>query len=172
MAQVNKILLGKITKLHGFEGAVTVKLENDFPENIPLPESVFLEIEGRPVPFFVDYIEKVSSEKVHLKFQDYDNLEKVREFAGCKVLISAESVSRLVTDNKNNYEGYKIFSDKKKLLGTVSEVIKNPSQWLLRVLSGKGNEILIPFHEDLIVEIDDRLKIVRMIIPDGLADIN
>ena len=53
MAYKNDILLGRITKVSGYEGAVTVKLEKIFTENIPQMESVFLEIEGRPVPFFI-----------------------------------------------------------------------------------------------------------------------
>ena len=53
MAYKNEILLGRITKVSGYEGAVTVKLERIFSENLPHMESVFLEIEGRPVPFFI-----------------------------------------------------------------------------------------------------------------------
>jgi hypothetical protein len=45
------ILIGQITKTSGFEGTVIVRLEKRSIENIPEPESVFLEIEGRPVPF-------------------------------------------------------------------------------------------------------------------------
>ena len=38
MAQTNNILLGKITKIHGHDGAVAVRLEKNFSENIPLME--------------------------------------------------------------------------------------------------------------------------------------
>ncbi len=54
MAYNANILLGRISKVHGFEGAVTVKLEKNLIENIPDMESVFLEIEGKPVPFFIE----------------------------------------------------------------------------------------------------------------------
>ena len=47
------ILLGRVTKTSGFEGAVVVRLERSFIENIPQIESVFVEIDGRPVPFFI-----------------------------------------------------------------------------------------------------------------------
>ena len=53
MAYNSDILLGRITKVSGYEGAVTVRLEKIFFENIPQMESVFLEIEGRQVPFFI-----------------------------------------------------------------------------------------------------------------------
>jgi ribosomal protein L35AE/L33A len=51
MAYKKHILLGKITKVHGFEGAVTIRLERSFSDNILKMESVFIETDGRPVPF-------------------------------------------------------------------------------------------------------------------------
>ena len=53
MAYNANILLGRILKIQGYDGTITVKLEKDFIDNIPEMESVFLEIEGKPVPFFI-----------------------------------------------------------------------------------------------------------------------
>jgi ribosomal protein L35AE/L33A len=50
MKYENRILLGRISRIHGYEGSVVIKLEQGFIENIPEMESVFIEIEGRPVP--------------------------------------------------------------------------------------------------------------------------
>ena len=85
MAYNSNILLGRITKVSGYEGAVTVKLEKIFSENIPQMESVFLEIEGRPVPFFISDSEYSGADILKLQFEGYDSIEKVSEFmvAGC-----------------------------------------------------------------------------------------
>ena len=49
MAYKTHILLGRITKVHGYEGAVTVRLEKTFTEkNIPVLESVFRPLEFAP----------------------------------------------------------------------------------------------------------------------------
>jgi len=53
MTYKNKILLGKISKINMPDGSVSVRLEQEFVENIPDIESVFLEIAGKPVPFFI-----------------------------------------------------------------------------------------------------------------------
>jgi len=50
MAYTCNTLLGRIIKIIAMR-TVAVKLEKIFTENIPLMESVFLEIEGRAVPF-------------------------------------------------------------------------------------------------------------------------
>ena len=76
MAYKSNILLGRITKVSGYEGAVTVKLEKIFTENIPQMESVFLEIEGRPVPFFISDSEYSGADILKLRFEGYDSIEK------------------------------------------------------------------------------------------------
>ncbi len=54
----------------------------------------------------------------------------------------------------------------------MTEVIANSGQWLINVKSGAGKNILIPFHEDLIVSLDRIKKAIVMNIPDGLTEIN
>lgn len=46
MAYKNSILLGRIIKVTGYEGAVIVKLEKFFSENIPQMESVSWKLKG------------------------------------------------------------------------------------------------------------------------------
>src|SRR5664280_1681218 len=127
MAYKSKILLGKIIKLSGYEGAVAVKLEKIFTENIPQMESIFLEIEGKLVPFFISGT-AINKNKV----------------------------------GPENLIGYSIFVEEDKLLGSISEVMTNSEQWLINVISIKKKNILIPFHEDFIVSLDKRKKVIIM----------
>lgn len=170
MAEESHILLGIITRVHGFEGAVAVKLEENFSENIPETESVFLEIEGRPVPFFIEYAEHVKGTLAHFKFLDYDSAERIREFCGCKIFIGTEYVHNTGILSPE-IEGYKVISDKGIAIGHIAGIIKNPSQWILRVTSSSKKEILIPLHEDLIIELNDHKRIIKIIVAEGLADI-
>jgi 16S rRNA processing protein RimM len=172
MAYDKNILLGRITKVHGYEGAVTVKLEKIFSENIPLMESVFLEIEGRPVPFFISDSEYSGAGILKLKFEGYNSIEKISEFAGCRVFLTTGIPVENNSDDILSLIGYNVFVNGDILLGIISGVITNPGQWLLNVLSLKRKEILIPFHEDFIVSIDRERKNLVMDIPDGLTEIN
>jgi 16S rRNA processing protein RimM len=58
------------------------------------------------------------------------------------------------------------------LLGTITEVIPSPGQWLLNIYSPENKEILIPFHEHFIVSIDKKKNNIIMDIPEGLTEIN
>ena len=85
MAYKCDILLGRITKISGYEGAVAVRLEKIFTENTPQMESVFLEIEGRQVPFFISESEYSGADILKLTFDGYDSIDKIGEFTGSKV---------------------------------------------------------------------------------------
>jgi 16S rRNA processing protein RimM len=171
MAYNNDILLGRITKVSGYEGAVAVKLEKIFTENIPHMESVFLEIEGRPVPFFISDLEYSGADILKIQFEDYTTTEKISEFIGCRVFLTSEPKA-VKSREKLSYIGFSIYIEDDVLLGEISELIPINDQWLISVNSEDKKEILIPFHEDFIVKIDKRKKIIIMNLPEGLTEIN
>ena len=167
-----RILLGRITKVHGYEGTVTIKLERTFTENIPEMESVFLEIDGKPVPFLISESEYPGADNLRLKFEGYGTFEKISEFTGCRVFLDAENREDLDANNLSYLRGFKVIMSDNTLVGTISEIIENPGQLLISVETEKGKEILIPFHEDLIVKADKKKKIIKMDLPEGLVEIN
>jgi 16S rRNA processing protein RimM len=166
------ILLGRITKVNGFEGSVTVKLERSFIENIPQMESVFLEIDGQPVPFFISETDYPGNDILKLKFSDYNTADKIIEFRGCKVFLTTENDTYENEEELFDLTGYKVLNENNEPLGDISEVIRNPGQWLLRIISKQKKELLVPLHEDLIIKLDDIEKIIVMKIPEGLEDLN
>jgi 16S rRNA processing protein RimM len=172
MAYKSGLLLGHIKKIAGYEGAVAVKLEKIFSENIPEMESVFLEIEGKTVPFFISYSEYSGADILKLKFRDYDSIEKISEFAGCRVFLTTDITPEDQENDIQNLKGYKVIMQGNQLIGIITEIIPNPGQLLLNIISSQNKEILIPFHEHFIVGIDKKKKILIMDIPDGLTEIN
>lgn len=172
MAYNCSILLGRITKVSGYEGAVTVKLEKAFTENLPHMESVFLEIEGKPVPFFISDSEYSGADILKLSFLGYQSVEKVSEFVGSQIFLNSNELESTEESLNGYIKGYDVFISDSIHLGTITGILENPGQWLLVITSVGGKEILIPFHEDFIVSINKRKKSVHMDLPDGLVDIN
>jgi 16S rRNA processing protein RimM len=172
MAYRKGILLGRITRVSGFEGAVAVKLDKGFSENTEELESVFLEIEGRPVPFFIEYSEYSGGDILKLKFEGYDSPEKIVEFSGCSVFLTTKSENNKREDEIMLLIGYTVLTADSVIIGTVSELIDNPGQLLLDVKTSHGKSVLIPLHEDLIVRIDKANNQLVMNIPEGLLEIN
>ena len=172
MAYNNDILLGLITKVSGYEGAVTVKLERFFSGKLPHMESVFLEVEGRPVPFFISDSDYSGADILRIKFEGYNSSGKVTEFVGCRVFLTTGSAADKDVKELKSFTGYNVLTSDNILLGSVEEVIDSPGQLLLSVVTESKKTILIPFHEHFIVKIDNKMKLLIMEIPEGLTEIN
>jgi len=172
MAYTNNILLGRITKVSGYDGAVAIRLERIFSENIPQMESVFLEIEGRPVPFFISDTEYSGADILKLTFDGYESEEKISEFVGCKVFLTTEAPGKGQSNDLQNIINFTVNDQDDNILGTIVDIIENPGQLLLVIHSKGKKEILIPLHEDLIISFDKKKKVIIMEIPEGLIGIN
>jgi 16S rRNA processing protein RimM len=172
MAYRYQILLGKIARVNGYEGYVTVKLEKAFIEDLPDMESVFIETEGRPVPFFISASEYPGGDLLKLKFEGYEAFEKVSEFTGCRVFLTTVREENIPECLQEPVIGFKVILSDGKEIGTITEIIQYPGQDLMKIISSGKKEILIPYHEDFILKLDVRKKTIMVDIPEGLTDIN
>jgi len=172
MAYKCNILLGKIIKVNILNGAVTIKITTPFIDNINSMEFLFVEIDGRPVPFFIAESNFHGNDLLSLKLIDYDTANKIKEFKGCRVFLTSGDTIESYSDNYDNLTGFSVVDENEDKIGIVDSIIQNPKQWLLSISSIKGKEILLPIHDDLILRIDDTKRIIIVKIPEGLLEIN
>ncbi len=172
MAYRYQILLGKIARVNGYEGYVTVKLEKEYIDDIPEMECVFIETDGKPVPFFISASEYCGGDLLKLKFEGYETFEKISEFSGYKIFLTTVREENIPENIQESVIGFKVISGKRKNIGTITEIIQNPGQKLLKLVSPGNKEILIPYHEDFILSLDARKKTIMVEIPEGLTEIN
>jgi 16S rRNA processing protein RimM len=166
------ILFGRVTKINLYDGSVTVRLERSFIEKIPELGSVFVEIEGRPVPFFVSEYDYPGAETMKIVFEDYSSPDKIKIFKDCRVFLTSTVEEGDRGSEFTDILGYTIIDQDKIIVGKVEDVIQNPGQIMMEVSSPSKKEILIPLHDDLILNVDPDKKIIEMNIPEGLRELN
>ncbi|MDX9725990.1 MAG: hypothetical protein RBT38_06355 [Bacteroidales bacterium] len=171
MTYKNQILLGKISRINGPDGSVSVRLEQEFVENIPYMESVFLEIAGKPVPFFISSSVYPGGNILRLSFEGYDSNEKMIEFAGCRIFLTSAS-GEGEKPEVFNLAGFRVILEDNSLVGEVREIIPNPGHDLLKIISPEKREILMPLHEDFIIDSDITRKTITVRLPEGLIELN
>jgi len=169
---IANISLGRVLKIQGYDGTLTVKLEKDFIENIPAMESVFLEIDGKPVPFFIASSAYEGGEILKLRLEGYGSYEKANGFAGCTVYLTSGGEKREPSTANGNIAGFRVMLNSKTIIGDIEEIIRNPGHDLMKIISPEKKEILIPFHEDFILWFDEKNRTITVQLPEGLLDIN
>lgn len=157
---------GTITKAHAFSGQVKIVFLNSYqPEQEPTG-FVFLMINKKPVPFFVEESTQFTSSSLILKLEGIDTLERAKELIGLDIYLDK---SLRADSSKDEFQieyfvGFSIFDQENTEVGIVRNVIENPAHYILETATGS----LIPFHEDFLIRIDADAKAIYLQIPDGL----
>jgi len=166
------VLIGRITKLHGTKGNLTAKFESDIFNDNDYPESVFLLLNKKPVPFFIKEFRKINDNTAILHFWDYDTEELVLELTGADIYIHQNQLSKKDEEiPENQLKGYTVIESTSGKIGIIESIVKYPSNAIFRIMNEKNIEILIPVADEFIIKIDDDEKIVYMNTPEGLLDI-
>jgi 16S rRNA processing protein RimM len=155
------IAVGKIVKPHGAEGDLKITLMT--PTDLSM-SFIFVEFEGRPVPFYVEKAEQDGLARIHI--ESIDNKEDASPFSGKKIYLEASKVYDKGVENEAwlpLLAGFELFDQNKISKGKITEVVEYPYQIMAKI-----GEQLIPLHEDLILKIDPKQKRIYMNLPEGL----
>jgi 16S rRNA processing protein RimM len=165
------ICVGRIAKLHGYKGAVRIDVLESILLNKPKgnKEPVFLMINQKPVPFFYTaWQDNMGNPIVH--FEDIDDEPKAKELLGLEVFVAKTWVDEDEGSGIANLINFTVVDATHGKLGFISNYMENPGQTLLYMLQN-GRETLIPFVDDIIIEVDWENEIIHTQLPDGLLDI-
>jgi 16S rRNA processing protein RimM len=165
--------IGKVLKAYRKSGEMVIAVEAVYLDDLEKCQAVFLEIDGLPVPFFVEYIERGDDATAILKVEEINAPEEVRMFNGESIFlqtsdISAEALSSSV--GANAMEGLVGFRIEDKNTGqqyTITEVEQYPQQLMATVLFN-DKQVLVPLAEELILDIDPENQKIIMDLPAGL----
>jgi 16S rRNA processing protein RimM len=166
------IVAGIITKTHGVHGQVIMQLNNLSFENILKMELVIIEIDGLPVPFFIESFSSRNATSIILSLEDIKQEKNAIELIDKKVYVKPETIlQELIINNPiDKLIGYKIVDKKLGEIGILKEILEVHNNPLLRVLNGK-KEILIPFQDEFIIKLDDKNRIINVKTPSGLTEL-
>lgn len=165
-------MIGTIIKTHGTKGSVQIRLRNFKPEDIKIRDSVFVEVDGLLVPFFIEEFRAATGDSLIVKFEDIDSEPVARSYAGCDVYVSPGQVKRRAKklSDISGIRGYRVIDKRLGYVGMAGEITGLASNPLLEIRY-EGKDLLIPVHEDIILEINDRKKEVLIDAPEGLFEI-
>ena len=163
--------IGKIAGSHGLTGEVV--LEHALGKRSDLKGLQTLFIEERKdsfIPYFIEAVKVKTETESFLKLEGINTKESARRLNQRKVwLLKSDFEKYAAKASAISMLGFTIINDG-KALGEVEEVIEQPMQILCRI-TYKGNEALIPIHQDTLLKIDQKKKEVHVSLPDGLLEL-
>jgi 16S rRNA processing protein RimM len=164
--------LGRILKTHGNKGHVLVHLDVDDPGHYQKLESVYLDLHGEWVPFFISSLELRHNGKALVHFTDFDTAEEAEILRGLGMFLPVTELPALKGRKFYYHEikGFRVVDRHHGSIGVVEDILELPQQSLFQIRH-EGKEILVPVVDEIILRIDRRKKILLIEAPAGLIDI-
>ncbi|UKN01835.1 ribosome maturation factor RimM [Paracrocinitomix mangrovi] len=163
--------LGHVSKAHGYKGEVSIFLDVDDPYDYKELESVFIEIDGKLIPFFLEYIRMRNNGYAVVKFELVDTEKQVNLILRKDLFLPLEVLPE--TEGNQFYyfeiEGYTVVDKEHGEIGTVLGIIDLSGNPIIQI-DADGKEILIPKQDEFIEEVDRENQILHISAPPGLIE--
>jgi len=164
--------LGKIVKKYSFKGELLIKLDTDEPNLYENLDSVFIDLKGSLVPFFIESSQLHKSELLRIKFEEVDNEQDANSLLKHKLYLPLKFLPKLEDDKFYFHEiiGFTVEDVNYGIVGTIKGINDSTAQDLFEI-DKNGIEILIPMNDHFIKKVDKKNKVILVETPDGLIDL-
>lgn len=161
--------VGKIVSTHGIKGEVRVKSDTSFSdERFKINNTLFLKKDGKYLKI------KINSYRQHkgfdmITFNDYNNINDVLEFVNCSLYIDKDNLEKL-DDGSFYFDdliGLDTYTDTLELIGPIVDIMEVPQGQIL-IIKKNDKEVLVPFVDEFIKEVDIENKKVVITPIEGL----
>lgn len=155
---IDLISIAHVGSTQGKLGALKIYPKEQFEQELLKSEFVFFRINGSKVPFEIKKI-NTDNDPWLLYLKDYTKPELSSQLSNSELFLERQNLKVVPEVISQPMEGFKLYSKDSKDFGEVLTTEEHPQQVLLVVQGPKGI-FRIPFHPDLIENLDTESKAV------------
>ena len=174
ITEENVFGVGRVVKSHGLGGDLVVKLYNDILNYIDV-RFLFFEINSLFVPFECVSVRPFNEDSAIFSLKQIKTKEAAAFFRDLELFILKTAEIADIDYHVLSwipFVDYKIYDQQDNYIGTVENVDESSENVLLFLSDAKGNEIIFPMHEDLLLEYSIKEKSMKMKISHELLNLN
>ncbi|MGP9660567.1 ribosome maturation factor RimM [Arthrobacter sp. AOP36-C1-22] len=167
-----RLQVARIGKPHGIRGEVTVQLMTDDPDARFEPGTVF-DVESSPVKKLTVEGARWNKEILLVAFDEVPDRNNAETMRGS--LLFLETAELEEDDDDAWYEHELVGLSARigtEIVGKVTGLRTNDAQDLLIIEDTEGAEVLVPFVEAIVPEVDLQAGHIRLTPPEGLFTLN
>lgn len=165
--------IGKLWRARGIRGELTGELDSQEPGREEKLKEVALELGGRRRIVQIEETWRHGNVPV-FKFQGIDTMTDAELWEGAEILVRDDD---LLPPQQGEYSHAALMACAVVEIGSGNRVglVKSVEEYggppTLKVITGDGKEILIPFARSICRDIDTGAKVIRVELPEGLLDL-
>ncbi|ACL40187.1 16S rRNA processing protein RimM [Pseudarthrobacter chlorophenolicus A6] len=167
-----QLQVARIGKPHGIRGEVTVQVMTDAPGDRFVPGVEFVVEPAQSGPLTVSSA-RWNKDILLLAFEEIEDRNQAETLRGAKLFIET---AELDEDDEDGWYEHELVGLEARVgstvVGKVTALNTAPAQDLLMVTTPDGEEILIPFVEQIVPEVNVGEGYILLTPPDGLFEVN
>ena len=158
--------VAQVLKSNGTDGELLLSFFDVAPEDMDLQEPVFIEFDGLPVPFYFESFTPRGNNRALVRLTGVRSLKDADELAGQSVY-----ADYFEEEEEEDLVGWEVRNADGQSVGTVVDYEDIPGNLCLWVERPDGEQVLLPFHEDLILSMEESTQTITMSIPEGILEL-
>lgn len=165
--------LGKITSKYSFNGELLIHLDVDQPEEYTNLESIFVEVQQKLIPFFIEKSQFHKSHLLRVKLEDVDQEIDADELIKKEIYLPLNQLPEL-SDDEFYYHEVIGFSTSDLNYGNIGNIkaVNDQSPQAFFLIEHKNNTIPIPIIKKFIHKVDKDNLHITFDLPEGLIAMN
>ena len=164
--------IGFFRKTHGIQGELVLEFESHFEFSVEEADRFFVELEGLLIPFFLkkDGLRFRTATSAIVKLDWVDTEKYAKRLSGNSVyLFESEIIDKPETLFESQFENYLLIDETAGNIGIISQVDDYSGNIVITV-NYRGDELLIPYNDNLLVEVNEAQKTIKLKLPEGLIE--
>jgi 16S rRNA processing protein RimM len=172
--KTNCMEIGFVKKKFSHQGKFILQLNSSLLELKKNTEFIFFNYENFLIPYKIIELTQKNELDFLVQLKNIDNENLLNPFLDCDVWVEKTKIKKVKNDDFKLADliGYETIDKRIGLIGHLEEIQENKFQQLMKIKNSQNKEILIPFVEEFIIEINTKEKNIQLNLPEGLIEMN
>ena len=164
--------IGFFRKTHGVHGEVVLEYEEHYEYSVEEAERFFIELDGLLVPFFIEDegLRFRSAKSVIVIFEEVKTEAYAKRLIGQTAWLYKTEIVDEPEEHADLLLGFTLIDEQRGVIGPIEDMDDFAGNIVLNV-NFKGQELLVPYNEEMLVELDEMKKEITLRLPDGLIEL-
>jgi 16S rRNA processing protein RimM len=167
------IPIGYVQKTIGFIGQLLIQCDTALLNKDKYPKFLWFLQYGKPVPFKVEKLQAEANNKFKLNIEDITSGEEASSFKNLTCFVEAKICDDYfaAVETYDYLLGYTVIDNHAGILGKVEDVLENDNGHDNLVVLKDSQEIMIPFVDAIVTNINESEQKIQVELPEGLLDL-
>ncbi|MCK4726128.1 MAG: 16S rRNA processing protein RimM [Anaerolineales bacterium] len=162
------VIIGKLRRPHGLHGEMIMEIHTDYPERFSVGKTI--RVGHQQTPMVIRSIRPHKEFKL-IAFEGYNTSDDLGGFRNQYVYIDTKEIPDLPAGDYYHHQliGLQVISESEQQIGTVVEILVTGANDVLVVQQNDNKEVLLPFVDDYLIEVNLNIGYLKMRILPGLV---